>query len=79
MHTYLKTEFLCAFPILKSMGFIWFFFSYICMSVLYFETGLKQGLTVTLRMAVFLLQPPECGAILVLVLVCLCFGSLGWP
>lgn len=63
----------------KINGFYMGFFSYICMSVLYFETGLKQGLTVTLRMAVFLLQPPECGAILVLVLVCLCFGSLGWP
>lgn len=43
------------------------FFFHINMSVLYFETELKQGFTVTLRMAVFLLQPPECGAILVLV------------
>lgn len=35
MHTYLKTEFLCGFSILKSMGFMVF----VCMSVLYLEVG----------------------------------------
>lgn len=81
MHTYLKTEFLYAFSILKSMGFIcFFFFSYICMSVLYFETGDWSRVSLwpcAWQSSCFNLLSVE--LYLCWFLVCLCFGSLGWP
>lgn len=79
MHTYLKTEFLCAFSILKSMGFMVFVFIY-----LYLFYILKWGhwSRVSLwpcswQSSCFNLLSVE--LYLCWFLVCLYFGSLGWP
>lgn len=79
MHTYLKTEFLYAFSILKSVGFICFFFHiFVCLFYI-LKRGIEAGSHCDLAYGSLPASTSWVLRYLCWFLVCLCFGSLGWP
>lgn len=81
MHTYLETEFLCAFSILKSMGFMVFVFIYLYVCFIFWSGGIEAGSHCHLAHGSL---PASTSWVLSYTcvgfwFVYLCFGSLGWP